>query len=152
MIQIRNSMFETNSSSCHVFVYKRKKVVVPESVELVPDSNDSILNVIFNDYFRWYRPERSNDEMSTFIDYLYMMGIKTITCSDESISKLIESRKNCTNHSNGYLPGFRTYKQLRDVLFNTDTILTTMEDFEVYPEKIEEMYGSDYKFAAFRLS
>lgn len=152
MIQIRNGLFETNSSSCHVFVYKQKKVVVPESVELVPDSDDSILNIIFNDYFNWYIPERSNNEMITFIDYLYMMGIKTITCSDESISKLIESRKNCTNRGKGYLPGFRTYKQLRDVLFNKNTILTTMEDFEVYPDNIEERYGAGYKFAAFRLS
>ena len=149
MIQIRNSIFETNSSSCHVFVYDPKgSAQVQKTVTLVPNSEDSMLNILFNDYYTWYRPEREfeDDYIGGFLNSLLAIGVKNVKCSDENVVKLFELYKERGN--------YRCYnkKGLIQVLFNDTTKLTTMEDGEISQTAVEDEFGKGYKYLALRLS
>lgn len=149
MIQIRTTMFETNSSSCHVFVYDPKcSVKVPKTVTLVPDNEDSILNILFNDYYRWYRPERNfeDDYIGGFLNSLLAIGVRTVKCSDENVVKLFELLKEKGNYYCGNKKG------LTLALFNDSTKLTTMEDFAVCQEAVDKKFGKGYKYLSIRLS
>ena len=101
MIHIRHNIFETNSSSCHVFVYDPKgSAQVQKTVTLVPDSDDSMLNILFNDYYCWYRPEREfeDDYLGRFLNNLLAIGVRTVKCSDENVVKLFELYKERGNY------------------------------------------------------
>lgn len=154
MIQIRKSMFETNSSSCHVFVYKPGGASVPSTVELRPGSNETILDVVFNDFYKWFRPGRTSSEndLAIFIDYLFEMGVRTIKCSDRNVKELIQHSKNPNRRCAYGLPGFLSVSDLRDVLFGDDTQLTTMEDYLISDEEIEKQFGKGVEYAALRPS
>lgn len=149
MIQIRTTMFETNSSSCHVFVYDPKsRAKVPKTVTLIPDSEESILQILFNDFYSWYRPEREfeDDYIGGFLNSLLAIGVRNIKCSDENVVKLFELYKAkgkyyCSNK-----------KGLIQALFNESTKLTTMEDFEVCQEEVDKEFGKGYKYLSIRLS
>ncbi len=149
MIQIRNLMFETNSSSCHVFVYDPKgSAQVQKTVTLVPNSDDSMLNILFNDFYCWHRPEREfeDDYIGGFLNNLLAIGVRTVKCSDENVVKLFELYKEKGNYYCNNKDG------LIQVLFNDTTKLTTMEDFEVCPEAVEKEFGKGYKYLSLRLS
>lgn len=149
MIHIRHNIFETNSSSCHVFVYDPKgSAQVQKTVTLVPDSDDSMLNILFNDYYCWYRPEREfeDDYLGRFLNNLLAIGVRTVKCSDENVVKLFELYKERGN--------YHCYdkKGLIQVLFNDTTKLTTMEDYEVSQQAVDSEFGEGYKFISLRLS
>ena len=149
MIQIRNSIFETNSSSCHVFVYDPKgSAQVQKTVTLVPNSEDSMLNILFNDYYTWYRPEREfeDDYIGGFLNSLLAIGVKNVKCSDENVVKLFELYKERGNYY------CRDKKALIQILFNDTTKLTTMEDGEISQTAVEDEFGKGYKYLALRLS
>ena len=149
MIQIRQTMFETNSSSCHVFVYDPKgSAQVQKTVTLVPNSDDSILNIMFNDYYHWYRPELEFDDdyIGDFLNSLLAIGVRTVKCSDKNVVKLFELYKERGN--------YRCYNKngLIQILFNDTTKLTTMKDFEMCQEEIEQKFGKEYEYRSLRLS
>ncbi len=149
MLEIRNAMFETNSSSCHVFVYDPKgNATVQKTVTLIPNSEDSMLQILFNDYYCWYRPEREfeDDYIGGFLNSLLAIGVQNVRCSDENVVKLFELYKERGN--------YRCYdkKGLIQVLFNETTKLTTMEDFEVCQEAVDNEFGEGKKFISLRLS
>ena len=153
MIQIRNNVFETNSSSCHVFGFKPdENISIPSTVELKPNSDESILQIIFNDYYEWYSPGSYGEKyIIDFIDMLYTVGVKTIICSDKNISKLAEYRKNLD--INVYnLNRNLSINEFKHICFGENTKITTMEDYDIYDEKIKEKFGEGYKYCAYRLS
>ena len=76
MIQIRNSIFETNSSSSHAFLFpKDANIKIPSTVVLYDtydDTLDNMPNLYFNDC-NW------GEEYTTpFIKFLYKYGVKEI--------------------------------------------------------------------------
>lgn len=149
MLEIRKNMFETNSSSCHVFVYDPKGTAnVQKTVSLIPNAEDTMLNILFNDYYCWYRPERDfeDDYMAGFLNNLLAIGVREVKCPDENIVKLFELLKERGN--------YRCYnkKGLIQVLFNETTQLTTMEDFDVCQEAVDNQFGEGKKFISLRLS
>lgn len=150
MIQIRSSFFETNSSSCHVFVYNTKEdVSVPNVVELHPDSRDNMLDILFNDHYIWYRGrDIFDDDMTEFIDSLYSIGVKTIKCNfDNKLKKLIRDRKD--NFSSHYAYNKEAFKR---VLFGQDTKLEVIEDYMDFDKIVKKEYGKDYDYISRRLS
>ena len=54
MITVRHGIFETNSSSCHVYVYfpDRDTANVPTTVKLIPDDNSTPVQRYFTDYYK----------------------------------------------------------------------------------------------------
>jgi hypothetical protein len=149
MIQIRNCLFETNSSSCHVFIYNPdESVSVPRTVTLVPNNEDSMLNILFNDTYCWYADSLKlfTDSMETFLSSLIAIGIKKVRCSDERIVELFENLINEGRSYNTYGDG------LSIVLFSDNTKLTTISDHYDIHEIVEEEYGKEYKFITRRLS
>ncbi|MEE3344039.1 MAG: hypothetical protein VZS44_08115 [Bacilli bacterium] len=148
MISIRQGMFETNSSSCHVFVYDTKaSVTAPKTVTLVPNSDDSMLNILFNDYYRWYRHRYDDDDMDRFLMDLLSIGVIEVKCSDQKVVDLFERLKD-----EGKTYSSHNKEGLIQILFNDTTKLTTMEDFEVCQESVDEEFGKGYKYYSIRLS
>lgn len=154
MIQIRSNMFETNSSSCHVFVYKpdTNAAAVPAKVDLVVGSDDNIVNIIFNDLYRWYRPNDGEGDMWDFINCLYAIGVKKINCSDKSIANLAKQGKDGSYQPNVFSPGYMSLTEFKNVCFGDTTQCTTMQDELSMDEKIKKEFGDDILYTAMRLS
>lgn len=153
MINIRIGMYETNSSSCHVFGFKPdSNISVPKTVTLIPDNEDTILNTLFNDIYCWYSPGKyGEEEVANFISSLFELGVDTIKCSDKSVENIANEVKNGTAKTNPF--GWRCNKEmLRQILFGEDVKLTVMEDYEISQEAVEQEFGKGYKFYSIRLS
>lgn len=150
MIQVRYDMFETNSSSCHVFMFpKGMGVKVPSTVKLNDDYDtvDNMPNLFFND-INW------GEEYTTpFIRMLYRCGVKTIkyTGKDKFVTDAIEKYKDEDN-SDAQLEYPRLdIKYFKMVVFGTDVKLTTMEDWMVSDDEVAKQ-GDFEDYCAVRLS
>ena len=156
MIQIRKGQFETNSSSCHVFVYKDDNVVVPKIVTFIPNNNDTIRDTFFNDYYIYYQynPNSKYDieDMKEFICKVLMTGVEDIRCSDKRIEQLTEEVKNDIKNGMDTSRYCRNREAFKHILFDENVKITTMEDFMVCPEEIEKEFGKGYNYLAHRLS
>ena len=90
MITVRHGVFETNSSSCHVYVYfpDRDTANVPTTVKLIPDDNSTPVQRYFNDYYMWmdYYPEG----LEKFLARLFVIGVKNIRCSDKKVEEMVK--------------------------------------------------------------
>jgi hypothetical protein len=149
MITIRNGLFETNSSSCHCYVYfpKTDTANIPSTVELIPDNKDTPLQRMFNDYYEWF----GYDEVCVerFLARLYKMGIKTIKCSDKDVETLAKRIKK---------DGCETYLRFTDTealslaLFGSKSQMITLEDEIDMRGYIKKQYGEDAEFLSIRLS
>ena len=154
MFTIRHSMFETNSSSNHVFVFKpNENVSVPSTVELIPDSKESMLQILFNDNYRWYSPNRwGEEEMVEFIDMLYACGVRNIKCSDKNIRELAQERKGIS-YGSKYLSRGRIFlNDFKCICFGEETKLTTLQDFDVSDKNVKNEFGDGYDYCSVRLS
>lgn len=148
MIQIRHDMFETNSSSCHVFMFpKDMGIHIPTIVNLNDEwaTEDNMPNLFFNDC-NW------GEEYTTpFIQFLYKCGVKTINYSGryDYVKKAIEEYKDKTDFD---LCGLHINEHdLLKVCFGTDVKLTTMEDWMVSQEEIDKI-GNFEDWCDYRLS
>lgn len=154
MIQIRNSMFETNSSSCHVFVYDPKvEVNIPNTVVLVPKSEDTMIDILFNDHYAYYGYYHTNEPrefgieyVTEFLNNLLALGVQNVKCSDQSIVDLFEKTK---TEGNYYC---YNKKALAHVLFDKTTQCTELEDYEVSQKAIDEKFGKGFKYYSIRLT
>ena len=156
MIQIRKGQFETNSSSCHVFVYKDDNVVVSKTITFIPNNNDTIRDTFFNDYYIYYQynPNSKYDieDMKEFICKVLMTGVEDIRCSDKRIEQLTEEVKNDIKNGMDTSRYCRNREAFKHILFDENVKITTMEDFMVCPEEIEKEFGKGYSYLAHRLS
>ena len=85
MIEIRSSIFETNSSSVHVLVIpKDTRFSIPNRVSLHTGeygwSNDKEYNTL--DYMYTACKERGQEEVNKFLNYLKNKGVEEIDCHD----------------------------------------------------------------------
>ena len=96
MITIRHELFETNSSSCHVYVYFPKKdtAEVPATVKLIPDDESTPLQRAFNDNYTWIDDDPEGLEI--FLARLLVIGVKNIRCSDKKVEKMVKKVKECS--------------------------------------------------------
>ena len=89
MIQIRNSMFETNSSSCHTLIIQRfTEDTLNKTVDLSEDS--------FNgDFIRRIVREMNDDNIEKLINWLYLHGVENIMYngSRQKVYECIEKYK-----------------------------------------------------------
>ena len=150
MIQIRYDMFETNSSSCHVFMIpKNMGIKVPSTVELNDDygTTDNMPNLFFND-INW------GEEYTTpFIRMLYKCGVKEIkyTGKDKFVTKAIEKYKDEDNSDAQLHYPRLNIKHFKMIVFGTDVKLTTMEDWMVSDKEVAK-HGDFENYYAIRLS
>lgn len=149
MITIRNGLFETNSSSCHCYVYfpKTDTANIPSTVELIPDNKNTPLQRMFNDYYAWI--DFDEDCVAKFIAYLYKMGVKTIKCSDKKV-KTLANRIKEDGYEN-YLR-FTNTEALSLALFGSKAQMITLEDEIDMRGYIKKQYGEDAEFLSIRLS
>ena len=151
MIQIRNNMFETNSSSCHVFMFpKDMGIHIPSTVTLDDDYDtvDNMPNLFFNDS-NW-----GENYATEFIKFLYKSGVKTIKYSGKHkyVNEAIEKYKDKTDfelHLRRTVG--MTEHELKKICFGTDVHLTTMEDYMVCQEEIDKI-GDFEDWNSYRLS
>lgn len=72
MIQIRQNMFETNSSSCHVLIIPNDVVErLPKVIDLSSDDSNG-------DYTRRFVRELNEEDSKIFINWLYCNGVEEI--------------------------------------------------------------------------
>ena len=143
MISIRKGLFETNSSSCHVFVYRpENSITVPKTVELRIGQEETMLDIVFNDQYVWF-PSSCVDE---FLLDLAAIGVENVKCSDSRIVELFEKYKD-NKQAQKY-----SDKNLAHALFDPEVKLTTIEDCFLSDEEIEKRFGKGYDFYAYRLS
>lgn len=149
MITIRNGLFETNSSSCHCYVYfpKTDMANIPSTVELIPDNKDTPLQRMFNDYYAWM--DFDEDCVERFIACLYKMGVRTIKCSDKKV-KALANRIKEDGYEN-YLR-FTNTETLSLALFGSKSQMTTLEDSINMREFIKKQYSGDAELLSIRLS
>ena len=151
MIQIRNSMFETNSSSCHIFMFpKSMGIKVPSTVVLYDtyeETKDNMPNIVFND-INW------DEEYTTpFIRMLYACGVKEIkyTGKDQYVTDAIEQYKDQDNSNISlYYPRINKDHFMK-MVFGTDVHLTVMEDWMVSQDAIDKE-GDFEDWCSIRLS
>ena len=149
MFNVRYELFETNSSSCHCYVYfpKTDTANIPSTVELIPDNKDTPLQRMFNDYYVWM--DFDEDSVARFIARLYKMGVKTIKCSDKKVKALANRIKQ---------GGYETPLRIADTdiislaLFGSKTQMTTLEDGINMREYVKKQYGEDAELISIRLS
>ena len=147
MIQIRFDMFETNSSSCHVFMFpKGMEIKIPPVVFLDDSggSKDNMPNLYFNDI------NFGEDYTTPFIQMLYRCGVKEIkyTGTDKYVTEAIEKYKDEDN-SNANLHIDKN--NFTKAVFGVGTKVTTMEDYLVCDEEIAKL-GDFEDWHAIRLS
>jgi hypothetical protein len=142
MIEIRDGFFETNSSSCHVFIYHtNQNVSFPKVVILTPNSDDSPLDILFNDYYCWYDFSSDFvDDMSRFLSRLKKAGVKTVKCSDKRIVNLFSAVEPYGDIS--ALP----------YIISGNVEVETMEDYLVDSDTIKRDHGEDASYFSIRLS
>lgn len=147
MIQIRMGQYETNSSSCHVYVYDDStNVTVPSVVRLTEGARDSALNTFFNDYLDWYNPN-DHEDMKYFLQELYRCGVRTIESSNKSIKKLASDIKESGDF------GVGNVELLKIILFGDNIIIDTLRDDAgiVFSEYVAAKYGKNKKFVSVRV-
>lgn len=147
MIQIRMGQYETNSSSCHVYVYDDStNVTVPSVVKLTEGARDSALNIFFNDYLDWYNPSDKED-MTYFLQELYRCGVRTIESSNKSIKKLASDIKESGDF------GVGNTELLKIILFGDNIIIDTLRDDAgiEFSEYVAAKYGKNKKFVSVRV-
>lgn len=151
MITIRSRMFETNSSSCHVFVFDAKSdPVVPATVELVVENNDTPLNTLFNDFYIWYNhsPKLFEEDMADFIQKLYDVGVGHIKCKDNKIEELALKVKT----GEVYARHTKCPEKIARALFSIPVHVIELEDYEDFRSIIEERFGPGKDYISRRLS
>lgn len=151
MIQIRQSIFETNSSSCHVFMFpKNLDIRIPSTVVLNDDYHtyDNLPNLYFNDacYFE-------EDSAISFIKFLYKSGVKNIkyTGNRSIVHDAIKKYKNETDFNINTHDFYTSLKNLQKICFGTNVKLVVMEDHDVCDENVAK-YGDFESYCAYRLS
>lgn len=89
MIIIRKGMFETNSSSCHTYIYDRSELVIPSKIYINTNDDKEIINYYYQIY--------END----FIAWLQKIGVKDIYINGEQITEIYEQHQQILlpNHS-----------------------------------------------------
>lgn len=149
MITIRHGLFETNSSSCHVYVYFPKKdtAEVPATVKLIPDDESTPLQRAFNDNYTWidYDP----DGLEIFLARLLVMGVKNIRCSDKKVEKMVKKVKGCPQE---YCSRDFDKEAYALALFGSMTEMTTLSDHLDIEREVKKQYGKDAKSLVIRLS
>ena len=149
MITIRHGLFETNSSSCHVYVYFPKKdtAEVPATVKLIPDDESTPLQRAFNDNYTWidYDPEG----LEIFLARLLVMGVKNIRCSDKKVEKMVKKVKECPQE---YCSRDFDKEAYTLALFGSMTEMTTLPDHLDIEREVKKQYGKDAKSLVIRLS
>lgn len=148
MIQIRNSMFETNSSSCHVFMFPNgMNIKIPSTVILNDDYNtkDNMPNLYFND-INW-----GESYTTPFIQFLYKCGVKKIkyTGKYKYVTDAIEKYKNLDDYDLYGL--YNDAESIKKVCFGDNVKITTMEDYMVSDEEVSKC-GNFEDWCAIRLS
>lgn len=153
MITIRSGFYETNSSSCHVFIYRPGDTVsVPSSITLKVDNEDTILDTMFNDFYAWFRVDRGyssslDDDFIQFLAMLYLLGVKEVKCSDKIVEEIFSDIKNNKHHIYR-----KPSEALKIILFGTDTKCITLEDGSDFDKEIEKKFGKGYEYIARRLT
>ena len=151
MITIRHGVFETNSSSCHVYVYFPTKDTanVPATVKLIPDDESTPLQRAFNDNYTWidYDPEG----LEIFLARLLVIGVKNIRCSDKKVEEMVKKVK---LYPQGHCSwGWTCDKEsFALILFGSMTEMTTISDHLDMEAEVKEKYGEDAEMLAVRLS
>lgn len=151
MITIRHGLFETNSSSCHVYVYfpTKDSAKVPETVKLIPDDESTPLQQYFNDYYMWmdYYPEG----LEKFLARLLVIGVKNIRCSDKKVEEMVKKVKlNPQGHCSWSWSCNKESFPL--ILFGSMTEMITLSDHIDMEEEVKEKYGEDAEMLATRFS
>ena len=151
MIQFRHSMFETNSSSCHVFMFpKGMGIKVPSTVTLYDtyeETTDNMPNLFFND-INW------GEEYTTpFIRMLYRCGVKEIKYTGKSkyVNEAIEKYKNVDNSDASLYYPSTNISKFKKIVFGTDVHITEMEDWMVSKEEVAKE-GDFEEYYSLRLS
>lgn len=150
MIQIRMGQYETNSSSCHVYVYDDStNVTVPSVVRLTEGARDSALNTFFNDILDNYYAisEYGQEDMKYFLQELYRCGVRTIESSNKSIKKLASDIKESGDF------GVGNVELLKIILFGDNIIIDTLRDDVgiIFSEYVAAKYGKNKKFVSVRI-
>ena len=149
MITIRHGLFETNSSSCHVYVYFPKKdtAEVPATVKLIPDDESTPLQRAFSDNYTWidYDPEG----LEIFLARLLVMGVKNIRCSDKKVEEMVKKVKRCPQE---YCARDFDKEAYTLALFGSMTEMTTLSDHLDIEREVKKQYGKDAKSLVIRLS
>ena len=153
MIIIRQGMFETNSSSNHVFVFKPGNVAVTKTITFTPHSEDTMKNIYFNDYYEWYEcdPKGFEDDMIEFLIDVLAIGVEEVKCSDKRIEELVEKIKTDERFARRR-SSYVNKEAMKHILFDEDVKLTTLEDYDVCNETIERKFGREYNYYSIRLS
>ena len=154
MIQIRSSQWETNSSSCHVFVFdKNTDVNIPSVLELKIETTDTPLNIYFNDVYVWYDcdPKGFEEDMADFINLMFTLGVGTIKCKDDRIEKLAQAIKDGTY--DGYYRKYNSDNKAK-ALFSPSTKVITLCDNAglIFSEEVKRRFGEDKDYFSLRLS
>ena len=145
MIQIRQGCFETNSSSCDVYVFDpNQKVSVPLTVELVVGDESTPLNRIFNYYYDWFIYFPQEPDLGHFICTLYKLGVKNIKCSDTKVQEFLKDF-DATQYSPS-CPSLLLY-----VLFGKSEYCE-VEDYMLDDEYITKHFGEGKEYFAMRTS
>lgn len=154
MIIIRHGMFETNSSSNHVFVYKPDtNLPVSKTIIFHPDKEDTIRDIFFNDHYQWYKydPKCFEYDMIDFLIDVLAIGVEEVKCSDKRIEKLVEKIKTDERFARR-CSGYVNKEAMKHILFDENVQLTTLDDYDVCNETIERKFGHEYDYYSVRLS
>ena len=156
MIRIRHGMFETNSSSNNVFVFKDTEIYITKTVVLhdehFKDTLDNMPNLYFNSACVW-----SDEDRVEFIKFLYKCGVETIKYDGnyKAVKDAIEQYKGKTDiemipYCHGTSVGEENMKK---ICFGTNVKLIVMEDWEwEYGDTLKEQVGEYDSFCRYRLS
>jgi len=151
MITIRHGVFETNSSSCHVYVYfpTKDSAKVPATVKLIPNDESTPVQRCFNDYYMWM--DLDQESMENFLARLFVIGVKNIRCSDKKVEELVKKVK---LYPQGHCSwGWNCDKEsFALALFGSMTEMTTISDHLDMEAEVKEKYGEDAEMLAIRLS
>ena len=150
MITVRHGVFETNSSSCHVYVYFPNKDTanIPATVELIPDDESTPLQRRFNDSYMWF--SHYPDEMEHFLAKLFIIGVKKVKCSDKKVEELARLVK---REPQGHLGYWGIDKEAFSLaFFGSMTEMTTISDHLDMEKEVKEKYGEDAEMISVRLS
>lgn len=156
MILIRQGMFETNSSSNNVFVFKDTEIHIPKNVVLhdehFKNTLDNMPNLYFNSACIW-----SDENGVEFIKFLYKCGVETIKYdgNNMSVKEAIKQYKGKTDiEMSPYCSGTSVGKEnMKKICFGTNVKLLVMQDWEwEYGDTLKERVGEYDSFCYYRLS
>lgn len=147
MIQIRRSFFETNSSSCDVFIYNTKSNIdIPSALELHIGQDNNPVDRYFDDLYEWIK--ECPEDVTGFLLNLFKLGVKEIECADKEIVNIFEriKRGNITEND------FYSYvvNCPLQYLFCDDIHLECVE--EDFVNDVVKSYGKNYSCLSIRLT